>query len=222
MKTLTALSLALALVSGHALAETANKPGPAGGGVRVGTPIENPAATISYTGNSAGGPTWNRPAVVSASDCGALSGVGTATPYSAQPFYVDTPGNYDIFSDQGYGGGKSPDGGFDGYIVLYRDSFNPASPLTNCVGGDDDAAVIGLSEMLGVPLDGNRTYVLVTTGFSNGDAGEFENEITGPGNIVLSQFAQPQIAVDSIGREGLLLLGLLLGVAGIAAVRRYG
>ncbi|MBP8296913.1 MAG: hypothetical protein KAX84_12445 [Burkholderiales bacterium] len=219
MKTQIALALCLAFACTQSFAETATKTGPSGGGVRVGTPIANPAATISYTGNTSGGPTWNRPAVNSASDCGALSGVGTATPYSAQPFYVDAAGNYDIFSDQGDGGGTR--GGFDGYIVLYRDSFNPASPLTNCVGGNDDAAAIGLSEMLGVPLDANRTYVLVTTGFSNTDAGPFENEITGPGGIVLGQFVAEHVAVDSLGNEGLLLLGLVLGVAGVVAIRRY-
>ena len=105
MKTSNALALCLAFACCQGFAETANKTGPSGGGVRVGTPIANPAATVTYTGDTSGGPTWNRPAVNSASDCGALSGVGTATPYSVQPFYVDTAGNYDIFSDQGYGGG---------------------------------------------------------------------------------------------------------------------
>ncbi len=210
-----AFGLILALSSASfAQSETDGKPS-----ARTGTPIESPAATITYTGNTLGGPTWNRPFA----DCTGLSGVGTATPYSTQQFYVTTAGAYDLFSDQGYGGGTAqPQGGFDGFIFVYADSFNPASPSTNCIAGDDDAGVIGLSEILGLPLDANRTYVFVTTGFGNSDAGPFTNQISGPGNIVLGPApAIAHVQVDSLSNAGLLALALVLGLAGFVAVRRF-
>jgi hypothetical protein len=207
------LLFALSSSASFAQSEMDGKPG-----ARVGTPIAAPAATISYTGNTLGGPTWNRPLA----DCSGLSGVGTATPYSTQQFHVSTAGAYDLFSDQGGAPAAQPQGGFDGFILVYADSFNPASPLTNCIAGDDDAGVIGLSEILGLPLDANRTYVYVTTGFANTDAGPFTNQINGPGNIVLGPAgATEHVQVDAMSRSGLLALALVLGLAGFVAVRRY-
>jgi hypothetical protein len=209
-----AVALTLTLATATAFAQSEREGKPAG---RVGTPIAAPAATVTYSGTTVGGPVWNRPV----SNCAGLSGVGTATPYSTQQFYVTSAGAYDFFSNQS-GGGTQPDGGFDGFIFVYQDSFNPATPLTNCVAGNDDAAVIGLSEILGLALDANRTYVYVTTGFGNTDAGPFSNQITGGGNIVLGPApAQQHVAVDSMSSAGLLGLALALGLAGFVAIRRY-
>jgi hypothetical protein len=179
-----------------------------------GTRIASPEATISYTGNTTGGPTWRRPVASSATNCGtSLSGVGTATPYSTQQFYVNTAGSYDISSVQN---------GFDGYIFLYRDSFDPTNQFANCVGGNDDGlGGIGTSDMLGVPLDANRTYIIVTTGFGNSDFGPFTNTISGPGNITLGAFvAAPPVAVDTLRTGGLIALMLLLASAAFVVIQR--
>lgn len=182
--------------------------------LRSGTPIANPLATLSYTGNSTGGPTWARPIANSATDCGTtLSGVGSATPYSVQEFNVSLTGNYDVSSVQPT---------FDGYIFVYRENFNPAQPFVNCVGGDDDGpGGIGTSEMLAVPLDANVSYFVVTTGFGNTDFGAFTNTINGPGNIALGAPAANLIAVNALSPWSVLALVLMLGLAGTVVLRRY-
>ncbi len=188
-----------------------------------GVRIASPEATINYTGNTTGGPTWARPIAVSATNCGtSISGVGSATPYSTQQFFVDTAGSYDITSVQGTGGTAAPEGGFDGYIFVYRGSFDPANQFANCVGGNDDGAGgIGTSGMLGVPLDANQTYIIVTTGFGNTDFGPFQNTIAGPGNITLGAFiAAPAVPVDTLRTGGLIALMLLLASAAFVVIQR--
>jgi hypothetical protein len=81
---------------------------------------------------------------------------------------------------------------FDGLIFVYRNSFNPASPLTNYVAGDDDGPVgpastnTGSSLIENVALDGDaggRTFVLVTTGYRDTEFGSFHNTIHCDNNV---------------------------------------
>ena len=136
---------------------------------------QNPAV---YSGDTTGGPEWDR----ALSSCDGVSILGPVT-YHEQNFFVDTNGSYDISSDQDTAGVL-----WDGYLLLYVDSFDPLNPLTNCVTGDDDGdGGIGTSDIDGVALTAGTQYILVTTGFSAGNEGAFTNTIDGPGgsNITL-------------------------------------
>ncbi len=138
-----------------------------------GTPIVNPRDTVLYNDTIVGGPEWDRPFTD-------FSGISTLGPvrYHEQMFWVDQTGSYDLTSVQ--------DGGWDGYLLLYIDSFDPNDQLTNGVTGDDDGAGgIGTSDILGVALEAGRQYFLIMTAFSNGDEGTFTNTLTGPGIITL-------------------------------------
>jgi len=135
------------------------------------------ADMVTYTGTTAGEPTWNRP--VAATPPTSLSSTGTAVPYSAQEFSVDAAGSYTFLSTA-----TSPRN-WDNYTLLYQTSFNPASPLTNALTGNDDDPSVGLSGF-SFPLSAGVNYFFVTTGFGNSSFGAFSNTITGPGSITLA------------------------------------
>ncbi len=122
------------------------------------------AATTFY-GSTVGQPTFNRP-----SSLAALSGVFTR--YSVQPFFPNVDASCFIQSIQ--------EGSFDGYIFLYRGSFNPVSPLTNLIALDDDGPEFGIgqSRIEELLLDFSNDYYLVTAGFSAGGVGTFTNTIS--------------------------------------------
>lgn len=151
------------------------------------------ASIYTYTGDTTGGPTFNRP-FENLSD---LSGVGTEVNYSAFTFTVDTSGEYSFLqtADQ-----------FDGMIFIYEGSFNPADPLTNSLGGNDDLLTTSTSGLAGL-LDAGVAYVLVTTSYYNGDAGAFSVTIGGPG--LVSAVPEPST-----------YLMLALGLAAIAYTQR--
>lgn len=142
--------------------------------VSHGTRILNPEDTVQYSNTVVGGPTWNRPF----EDCSGLSSSGTGVPRHVQPFSVSANGSYDLTSVQ--------DGGWDGFLLLYINTFDPNNPLTNCIAGDDDGANgIGESEILGVALTAGTQYILVTTSFDPTEQGTFTNTLDGPGIITL-------------------------------------
>jgi len=118
-------------------------------------------------GDTTGAPTWNRPVTL-----GALSGVGTATPYVFSQFTVSANDSCDINSVQA---------GWDGYLHLYEISFDPLDQLTNIIALNDDGfGGVGTSDITGQALNAGTTYFLVTSGFGNADDGPFTNTIDCP------------------------------------------
>lgn len=63
-------------------------------------------------------------------------------------------------------------GGADTYLSLYQTSFNPASPATNFLRGDDDGGV-GLLSSLTQTLTAGTTYIVVVSSYYNNDTGTF-------------------------------------------------
>ncbi|MBB5209380.1 DUF11 domain-containing protein [Chiayiivirga flava] len=138
-------------------------------------------ATVNYPGDLTGAPEYTRPFA----DCTGATGLGPMG-YSLQPFSVDTDGAYTITSEQT---------GFDGFIFLYEDAFDPLAPLTNCIIGNDDSSGIGFSEIAGAALTAGTTYIVVTTAFENGEAGPFSNTIDGPGAITLEGLVAADLSI---------------------------
>lgn len=134
------------------------------------------AVTFQYADTTVGGPTWNRP-VAGNPPVAPLSGVGTAVAYHEFSFQVDVAGSYDFLSEA-----IAPEN-WDNYLFLYQSNFNPLDQFADVIIGNDDFPAIGRSGFNGVNLSTNTTYVLVTSGFGNDDAGTFNNTITGPGNV---------------------------------------
>ncbi|QHL89715.1 PEPxxWA-CTERM sorting domain-containing protein [Sphingomonas changnyeongensis] len=131
------------------------------------------AGTIVFTGNTSGGPLWNRP-IQGNPPTPPASGVGTAVAYRFHQFAVDANGAYSFQS--------TAVGGWDNYAFLYSNSFNPLTPFANVIVGNDDNPLIGLAGFT-TNLTAGTTYFLVITGYENIDAGAYSAEIRGPGNI---------------------------------------
>ncbi len=155
------------------------------------------AGSFSYTVVTTGQPTFNRPIANPAGGTPlGLSALGTAVAYSARTFSIDLAGSYTFNSLS-----TSPVN-WDNYTLLYRTSFNPLNPLLNAIDGNDDLGFIGQSGFSSSLTIG--TYVLVTTGYRNTDAGTANNSINGPGNIT----ATPEAGTMAMLGLGLILLGM--------------
>jgi hypothetical protein len=173
--------------------------------------VLNPRASANYTGTNVGGIDWTRPFA----DGTCCSGLGPVK-YSAQEFSVSAAESCDVLSVQN---------GWDGYLFVYSSPFDPNNQTANFVAGDDDGGGgIGTSDIIGVNLAPATTYVVVTTGFANGDEGTFANTINCPtATVTLGAFIDvPAVPAPAMGAGGLTVLALILGLVGIAVVRSRG
>jgi hypothetical protein len=145
------------------------------------------AVIYTYTGSTAGGPTFNRPV----EDGSGLSAVGTAVSYSSFEFTVSLSGEYTFLT-------TAP--GYDPFVLLYSPSFSPAAALGNFVAGNDD--LLGFTTSgVSASLSAGMSYVFVNTGFGNTDFGSFSTTIGGPGAV--TPVPEPEVAA-------MLAVGLLM------------
>ncbi len=154
----------------------------------VASAVPGARTAISYSNTLTALPVFNR----TLASCAALSGVGTSVAYQAQPFFVDTSGVYTIevttstFSDG------------DSMLFIYQDHFDPSDAVSNCLIGDDDNGVGSLS-LITTSLTAGTQYIAVTTTFDNGIVGDFTNEISGSGEIILGS---PSLAITKTTPSG--------------------
>ena len=152
-------------------------------------------------GTTIGGSIWARPTVLGTGATGnsctvATTANGSAVAYRTRQFTIATAGNYTITTNYT---GNSPV--YDGWINLYRTTFNPADPCLNHIAFDDDFGTPPLenSQIAATPLTAG-TYVLVITGYANVDAGTFTGTIVGAGAAI---FAVAGEGTASNGRASL-------------------
>lgn len=158
------------------------------------------AGSIVFTGDTTNGPTWTRPVANGPNPpVPPPSGVGTATPYRFHQFAVSQSGSYSFNSVAA--------AGWDNYLFLYQNNFNPLSPFTNVLIGNDDNPTVGVSGF-SFNLVAGTTYFVVNTGFDNVSFGQYRLTIDGPGNIT----AVPEPATWALMIGGFGLAGGALRV----------
>lgn len=162
------------------------------------------AATVTFTGDTTAGPTWNR--TVSGLPPTSLSGVGTAVHFAITAFQVSVSGSYNLLNSSQY----------DSYLHLYANSFNPLSQFSNVLAADDDAGP-GSDSQFTVGLLQGTPYLAVSSAFDNNGFGAFRLTVSGPGDINLSK-GQPALNAQVPEPASLALVGLAL--AGLAVSRR--
>lgn len=150
--------------------------------------------TAIPAGTTAGAPTYNRATNLgtgASGSCTVASGTaaGTNVNYVTQTFTVSQAGAYTITTDY------SATTGYDGWIALYRGSFNPADPCLNQVAFDDDFATAGRPALQGSQIANSAltagTYVLVITGYSSAgsDFGTYTGTVVGPAAVMFMSVA---------------------------------
>lgn len=157
------------------------------------------AGTTIFTGNTAGGPTYNR--ALSGRPPTGLSAVGTAVRYVVNPFTVSQSGAYDFLNSSQH----------DAFLGVHVNFFNPLNALQNALAYDDDAGPGSDSAINGLSLLAGTSYFAISSGFANSDFGAFTLTIRGPGDIIGGNGVAP---VPEPTIWGLMIVGFgLIGSA---------
>lgn len=127
------------------------------------------ADIVTWTGDTTGGATFNRPLA----DLSDYSIVGTDVTYRSIQFTVDDDGEY-AFTMHG--------AGFDTFLILYETAFNPGSGLDNAVVASDDLVNLRTSGFATDLMAGTQ-YFVVLTSFDNGESGAYSLTVSGDGMI---------------------------------------
>lgn len=151
------------------------------------------ADIVTWTGDTTGGPTFDRPLA----DFSEPSPNGAGVSYNAIAFTVDEDGEYAL---------TVHGAGFDTFLLLYANAFAPQAPLDNGVAGNDDLVSTGTSGFAADLVGGTR-YFAVVTGFAAGQAGQYALTISGNG--LVSAVPEPSA-----------WLMLAFGLAAVASLQR--
>lgn len=121
--------------------------------------------SFSYYGTTVGGPQFNRPGIVAP-----FTPTGVIVSFHVQRFQVNQTTTCNVASFQ--------NGLFDGFLHVYQSDFNPVNSSANAIRGDDDGDLgIGSSRVTTFTALANTPYFVVTSAFSAGANGDFQNTI---------------------------------------------
>lgn len=136
----------------------------------------NPFYTNILNGEVVAGPTyWRSRGDRVTTYTAAQVGIGDNTYYQTHIF---TPATSGVVSIEVVAGTFNFGFPYDTYLSLYQTSFNPASPATNFVAGDDDSGTLQYSSKITYNFVAGTTYILVITPYYNGSTGTYRLQAT--------------------------------------------
>lgn len=140
-------------------------------------PIAAAADTLSWPGIMVVSGQFQRPT----EDGTALADQGPVN-YQALSIFVDQTGTYTITSDQRI---FEESEWWDGFLALYAAPFDPQQPLRNLIAANDDGPEGFATSQITTTLVAGVVYRVVTTQAQPRGAqiDNFENTVTGPGNV---------------------------------------
>jgi len=138
------------------------------------------AQTFEFLGDTTGLDRFNRPTSLTS-----LSSFATDVAFEPIEVEVTETGRYTILSDQTNFGLR-----WDGYLLIYEGTFDPASPLDGLIALNDDyrgallpGTGIGYSGIENITLVEGVSYFIVHTGFANDDQGPYQLQASGVGQV---------------------------------------
>ena len=141
----------------------------AGGPPPTGTIELTSGLMTTVTGDTTGGPTWNRPVASGSCPASTLSAVATAVPYETHTIHNASSGTLTVTI------GSSAS--YDGYLIIYLGTTVPSDPLM-CHAADDDGGTTGSDPLVTFTLNAGETAVVVQSGFNNTDVGPYTMTIS--------------------------------------------
>jgi hypothetical protein len=155
--------------------------------VRVGPPLPPHIDASEDTPiNYAGGVPATFTAALDADDstynrvttCSTLSAVGTATAFDTITITNNSAGTANFVVTSSLVGGGACGNANDTFFTLYNGSFNPATPLTNCLAVNDDiSGATNRCSTLSFAIPVGQTRIVVVSGFNNPPTGLFSYQI---------------------------------------------
>jgi predicted small secreted protein len=125
--------------------------------------------TDLYSSVITAGSTFNRGTGTTTYIAAAAGAAGASVYFKTISFVAPTTASY-TFST--IAATLTPGGSDDTYMSLYQTAFNPATPATNFLKGDDDAGVGALS-LITQSLTAGTTYIIVISTYDNNVVGSF-------------------------------------------------
>ncbi len=120
-----------------------------------------------------------------------LNSDGTVFHYSTLPFSSKGTVTMEAINSN-----LSPGDFDDTYFTLYKNAFNPGSPLTNAVVDNDDGGVHYLS-LISQDLAPGQKYILVVTTYDDYVSGPYTLRMSGPNEIDLEGTYDGSLAIRS-------------------------
>jgi len=127
----------------------------------MGTPL-SPGSMLTMSGDTTGGPTWNRP-IAGSCPATSLSSAGLAVPYEEHLVYNASSGSLTVT--------VSTTSTHDGYLVIYAGATIPSDVLM-CLAGDDDGGS-SFDPVATFTLSAGMQALIVATGFDDSDHGAY-------------------------------------------------